>query len=155
MDVFLDSPQDFGNLCLLSCTLEVLGVQRCYVHDPNRLIRAHYGKSRTRQINAISAGAFYRVAFERVEDPEAWLTGLASRKVATVPDQRATPLPGFSFHPDDTIVFGAEGGGIRPKVLALCDERVTIPQRGVTESLNLAVSVGIVLFEFFRQAPTS
>jgi tRNA(Leu) C34 or U34 (ribose-2'-O)-methylase TrmL len=37
----------------------------------------------------------------------------------------------------------------------LCDERVTIPQRGMTESLNLTVSVGIVLFEFFRQAPTS
>ena len=37
----------------------------------------------------------------------------------------------------------------------LCDERVTIPQRGMTESLNLTVSVGIVLFEYFRQAPTS
>jgi tRNA G18 (ribose-2'-O)-methylase SpoU len=24
-------------------------------------------------------------------------------------------------------VFGAEGRGIRPEVLALCDERVTIP----------------------------
>lgn len=155
MDVLLDSPQDFGNLCLLSRTLEVLGVQRCYVHDPHRLIRSRYGKSRTRRINAISAGAFFRVAFERVEEPEALLAALTSRKVATVPDQRATPLPGFTFHPDDTIVFGTEGRGIRPEMLALCDERVTIPQRGVTDSLNLAVSVGIVLFEFFRQAPTS
>ncbi len=155
MDVFLDSPQDFGNLCLLSRTLEVLGVQRCYVHDLHRLVRPRYGKSRTRQINTISAGAFFRVDFERVEDPEALLTGLAGRKVATVPDQRATPLTSFSFLPDDTIVFGAEGGGIRPEVLALCDEQVTIPQRGVTDSLNFAVSVGIVLFEFFRQAPTS
>ena len=133
MDVLLDSPQDFGNLCLLSRTLEVLGVRRCYVHDPNRLIRPRYGKSRTRQIKTLSAG----------------------RKVATVPDQRATPLPSFKFCPDDTIVFGAEGRGIRPEVLALCDEQVTIPQRGVTDSLNLAVSVGIVLFEFSRQAPTS
>jgi tRNA G18 (ribose-2'-O)-methylase SpoU len=90
--------------------------------------------------------------FKRVEDPEEFLTALASRKVATVPDQRATPLPGFTFRPDDTIVFGSEGRGIRPEVLALCGERVTIPQRGATHSLNLAVSVGIVLFEFFRQA---
>jgi Transposase len=49
MEVFLDSPQDFGNLCLLSRTLEVLGVKRCYVHDPHRLIRQRYGKSRTRK----------------------------------------------------------------------------------------------------------
>jgi tRNA G18 (ribose-2'-O)-methylase SpoU len=65
-----------------------------------------------------------------------------------------TPLPRFAFRPDDVIVFGSEGLGIRPEVLALCDERVTIPQRGMTDSVNLAVSVGIVLFEFFRQAST-
>ena len=155
MDVFLDSPQDFGNLCLLSRTFEVLGVERCYVHDPHRLIRGRYGKSRTRQIKTISAGAFFRVAFERVEVPEEFLAALPARKVATVPDQHATSLPRFVFRSDDVIVFGSEGRGIRPEVLALCDERVTIPQRGMTDSLNLAVSGGIVLFEFFRQAPTS
>lgn len=155
MDVLLDSPQDFENLCLLSRTFEVLGVRRCYVHDPNRLVRPRYGKSRTRQIKAISAGAFFRVAFERVEEPDELLAALPGRKVATVPDQSATPLPRFAFRPDDVIVFGSEGRGIRPEVLALCDERVTVPQRRVTGSLNLAVSSGIVLFEFFRQAPTS
>ena len=155
MDVFLDSPQDFGNLCLLSRTFEVLGVERCYVHDPHRLIRGRYGKSRTRQIKTISAGAFFRVAFERVEVPEEFLAALPARKVATVPDQHATSLARFVFRSDDVIVFGSEGRGIRPEVLALCDERVTIPQRGMTDSLNLAVSGGIVLFEFFRQAPTS
>jgi tRNA G18 (ribose-2'-O)-methylase SpoU len=155
MDVFLDSPQDFGNLCLLSRTLEVLGVGRCYVHDPNRLIRPRYGKSRTRQIKTISAGAFFRISFERVEEPEAFLAALPRRRVATVPDPRAKRLPRFAFRAHDVVVFGSEGRGIRPEVLALCDERVTIPQRGVTDSLNLAVSVGIVLFEFLRQAPTS
>jgi tRNA G18 (ribose-2'-O)-methylase SpoU len=49
-------------------------------------------------------------------------------------------------------VFGSEGRGISPEVLELCEARVTIPQRGVTESLNLAVAVGIVVYEFFRQA---
>ncbi len=155
MDVLLDSPQDFGNLCLLSRTLEVLGVGRCYVHDPNRLIRPRYGKSRTRQIKTISAGAFFRISFERVEEPEAFLAASPRRTVATVPDPLAKPLPRFAFRADDLVVFGSEGRGIRPEVLALCDERVTIPQRGVTDSLNLAVSVGIVLFEFLRQAPTS
>ena len=72
-----------------------------------------------------------------------------------MPDGRATPLPDFAFRPGDTIVFGSEGRGIGSEVLSLCDERVTIPQRGVTDSLNLAVSVGIFLFEFFWQAPSS
>ena len=151
MNVFLDAPQDFEHVCVISRTLEALGVGLCHVYDPNRLIRPAYGKSRTRRIKAVSAGAFFRVTFERVEDPEAFLRSSAVRKVATVPDQGAQPLTRFSFRPDDLLVFGSEGRGIRPETLALCDERVTIPQRGATQSLNLSVAAGIVLFEFRRQ----
>lgn len=153
MNVFLDAPQDFASVCLISRTLEALGVERCYVHDPNRLIRDHYGKSRTRRIQKISAGAFFRVEFERVEDPAHFLSMLPGRKVATVPDQQATPLTNFVFRPDDTILFGSEADGIHPDLLALCKASLTIPQRGSTASMNLAVSVGIVLFEYSRQAP--
>lgn len=136
---------------MISRTLETLGVGKCYVYDPNRLIRASYGKSRTHRIRTVSSGAFFRGAFERVEDPEAFLKALPGRRVATVPDQSAKPLTRFTFRPDDLIVFGSEGPGIQPELLALCDERVTIPQRGETQSLNLGVAVGITLFEFLRQ----
>ena len=68
-----------------------------------------------------------------------------------MPDQQATPLTEFRFRFDDVVVFGSEGRGISPELLALCGERVTIPQRGVTQSLNLGVATGIILFEFLRQ----
>ena len=151
MNVFLDAPRNFEHVCVISRTLETLGVGLCYVYDPHRLIRPGYGKSRTRRIRTVSAGAFFRVAFERIEEPEAFLRASPGRKVATVPDAGAEPLTRFSFRPDDLLVFGSEGHGIRPELLALCDERVTIPQQGETQSLNLGVAVGIVLFEFLRQ----
>lgn len=151
MRVFLDAPQDFEHVCVIARTLEVLGVDRCFVHDPHRLIRPRYGKSRTRRLKTVSAGAFFRVAFERIEEPGAFLASLPGRKVATVPDRRATPLTEFRFRPDDVVVFGSEGHGISPELLEFCGERVTIPQRGITQSLNLGVATGIVLFEFFRQ----
>lgn len=154
MPVFLDAPQDFEHVCVLSRTFEALGIPRCYVHDPNGLIRPRYGKSRTRRLKKVSAGAFFRIAFERVEDPGPFLSALPGRKVATVPDPRATPLTAFRFRPDDVLLFGSEGHGISPEVLARCDERVTIPQRGVTQSLNLGVAVGIFLFEANRQGFT-
>ena len=131
-----------------------LGVERCYAHGPHLIIRRRYGKSRTRQIKKVSAGAFSRFALKRVEDLDSFLGALTGCKAATVPDQHATSLPTLAFRSDEIIVFGSEGRGIRPEVLALCEERVTIPRRGTTDSLNLAVSVGIVLFEFFRRAPT-
>ncbi|CAA9408421.1 MAG: hypothetical protein AVDCRST_MAG01-01-1463 [uncultured Rubrobacteraceae bacterium] len=31
MQVFLDAPQDFEHVCVISRTLEALGVRRCYV----------------------------------------------------------------------------------------------------------------------------
>lgn len=151
MRVFLDAPSDFEHVCVISRTLETLGAGPCYVYDPNHLIRTSYGKSRTRRIKTVSAGAFFRVAFERVEEPEAFLRNLRGRKVATVLDPGADPLTRFSFLPDDLLVFGSEGHGIRPELLALCDERITIPQQGETQSLNLSVATGIVLFEFLRQ----
>lgn len=151
VNVFLDTPQDFDNVCVVSRVLEVLGVRRCYVYDPNRLIRENYGKSRTRRIKKVSAGAFFRVAFERVEKPEAFFRASTCRRVATVPDQSAEPLTRFAFGPDDLLVFGSEGNGIRPELTALCEERVRIPQRGETQSLNLGVAAGIILFEALRQ----
>lgn len=111
MNVFLDAPKDFSNVCLISRTLEALGVNRCYVHDPNRLIRERYGKSRTRRIQKVSAGSFFRVKFERIEDPTLFLSTLPGRKVATVPGRRAAPLTRFEFRPDDTVLFGSERRG--------------------------------------------
>jgi len=35
--------------------------------------------------------------------------------------------------------------------LALCDERMTISQRGTTDNLNRAVAAGTILFDFFRK----
>ncbi len=154
MQVFLDAPQDFEHVCVISRTLEALGVRRCHVHDTNRLIRPRYGKSRTRRLKKVSAGAFFRVGFERVEDPATFLSSLQGRKIGAVPDRRAIPLTTFRFRPDDVLVFGSEGRGISPEVLSLCDERVTIPQQGATQSLNLGVAVGIVLFETLRQLET-
>jgi tRNA G18 (ribose-2'-O)-methylase SpoU len=51
----------------------------------------------------------------------------------------------------DLLLIGAEGGGLAPEVIAECQEQVTIPQAGVTESLNVAVASGIVLAEWKRQ----
>src|SRR6185436_7720082 len=43
------------------------------------------------------------------------------------------------------------GTGIRDELLAACDELVTIPQFGAVESLNAAVSAGILFYEAQRQ----
>ncbi len=49
------------------------------------------------------------------------------------------------------FVFGHEVAGIAPEVMALADAIVEIPLHGRKNSLNVATSYGIVLFEVLRQ----
>jgi TrmH family RNA methyltransferase len=49
------------------------------------------------------------------------------------------------------LVFGSEAHGLSPADLACVDDRVTIPLDNDVESLNIAVSAGILLFEARRQ----
>ena len=64
----------------------------------------------------------------------------------------------FSFQSDDWLLFGRETDGLPEAIQACCDARLVIPMRfaatgsqpGV-RSLNLSVSVAVVLFECLRQ----
>lgn len=64
----------------------------------------------------------------------------------------------YSFNPDDWLLFGRETDGLPPEIHAETDTRLVIPMRRASReglagvrSLNLSVSVGIVLFEALRQ----
>ncbi len=48
-------------------------------------------------------------------------------------------------------VLGAEGNGMRQLTRKTCDELVSIPMRGMVESLNVSVASAICLYETLRQ----
>lgn len=152
MEVYVHAPEQFENLCVLARTLEVFGFERCHVFDPHRIVRERYGKSYSQKLRAVSAGAFSKIRWLRIElDPLLFLRQHPGRRVATVPRQQATSLHQFRFRQSDLLVIGSEGRGLDATVLDECEEQITIPQSGVTESLNVAVASGIVLAEFKRQ----
>ena len=72
--------------------------------------------------------------------------------VATVIDPKAKPLQGIDFNKQKTaIIFGNEGFGISETAKKVADELVYIPMNGFVDSINLSVSVGILLYELSRQ----
>ncbi len=48
------------------------------------------------------------------------------------------------------IVVGHETEGIPKRILARCDAVVSIPMRGMKESLNVSVAFGVIAFEMAR-----
>lgn len=55
------------------------------------------------------------------------------------------------FQGDCCIVFGSEGHGITPRVLAACDEHVAIPMHSGVDSLNVGSAAAVFLAEVNRQ----
>lgn len=49
------------------------------------------------------------------------------------------------------VIFGHEVDGVKQEVIDLCDGCIEIPQGGTKHSLNIAVSAGVVLWEFYRE----
>ncbi|MFR9165327.1 MAG: RNA methyltransferase [Dysgonomonas sp.] len=49
------------------------------------------------------------------------------------------------------VVLGNEVKGVQQSVVDICDGSVEIPQFGTKHSLNVSISAGIVIWEFFRK----
>jgi TrmH family RNA methyltransferase len=49
------------------------------------------------------------------------------------------------------LILGPESTGLTPEEQELADRRVSIPMKGMAESLNVAVAGGVLLFEAARQ----
>ncbi|MGQ9540110.1 MAG: TrmH family RNA methyltransferase [Armatimonadota bacterium] len=58
-------------------------------------------------------------------------------------DEQAVPLERMEWRFPVALVIGEELYGVRPDVLAECEQRVAIPLYGATTSLNVAVATGI------------
>jgi len=53
------------------------------------------------------------------------------------------------------LVIGSEQEGVSPAVLKKVNERFIIPQKGTTDSFNVSVATGIMLYEAVRQRADS
>ena len=90
-----------------------------------------------------SAGAIFRVPLGRFEDAP-------GVRIALVP-RGGRPLPELELPERATFVLGAEREGVPDDVLEGSVEAATIPQTAGAESLNVAVSGAIALYEWRRR----
>jgi len=73
------------------------------------------------------------------------------RCIAAHPSAAGKTLAQADFTGDCCLVFGSEGYGISPKVLAACDEAVAIPMPPTVDSLNVGSAAAVFLYEVSRQ----
>ncbi|MCU0454604.1 MAG: RNA methyltransferase [Bacteroidetes bacterium] len=102
-----------------------------------------------------SMGTVFRIPVLHPASLSAWIDDLRDdhgvRIIAADADPQATPLPSCDLRGNVCVVFGSEGMGLRPDVLARCHERTFIPMQEGVDSLNVASASAAVLYEARRQ----
>jgi tRNA G18 (ribose-2'-O)-methylase SpoU len=73
------------------------------------------------------------------------------RCIAAHPHAEGRSLDQAALRGDCCIVFGSEGYGILPAVLAACDEAAAIPMPSTVDSLNVGSAAAVFLYEANRQ----
>ncbi len=71
--------------------------------------------------------------------------------IAADPKSDSLEMTDVDLTKDICLVFGSEGEGVSGEVLELCNVRMKIPMYHGVDSINVASSVGVVLYETVRQ----
>lgn len=73
------------------------------------------------------------------------------RTAAAHPQEGSKVVTDVNMTGDTCIVMGSEGEGISPGVLSACSVRLSIPMQRDVDSINVATSAGVILYECWRQ----
>lgn len=142
--VVLDRLQDAGNVGAILRSAAALGVKQ---------VVALKGTAGLWSPKVLRAGMGAHFSLRLVEGAdEAGLASLALPLVGTS-SHTSTDLHRADLPSPCAWVFGHEGQGVAPSLLARCRLMVRIPQPGGEESLNVAAAAAICLYESLRRRP--
>lgn len=145
--VVLERVQDAGNLGTILRSAAAAGVGRvilsrdCVDVWSPKVLRA-------------AMGAHFLLQIHEDVDLLAWRKTYRGRVLITALNAQSQSLYHLNLKENETgnaWIFGNEGAGVSPELLAQADVCVHIPMLGATESLNVAMAASVCLFEQMRQ----
>ncbi|MFT6760033.1 MAG: 23S rRNA (guanosine2251-2'-O)-methyltransferase, partial [Psychroserpens sp.] len=92
---------------------------------------------------------YYESCIEAISNLRA--SGCLIYGVEQVADSQSLSAVQLKFDKPIVLVFGNEVRGVAQSVLNDCDDFIEIPQDGTKHSLNVSVSVGVVLWELSKR----
>ncbi len=144
--IVIDRVQDPGNIGTLLRTAEAAGMGGAVV------IKGSGDPFSPKAVRAAS-GATERFPIIFIESPNDCLALLKAngKKVFATAMAGSTVYYKADLKKNAAIVVSNEGNGASQEILDGADEIISIPMEGKTESLNVAVASGIIMFESRRQ----
>jgi len=141
--ILLDGVQDPGNVGTLLRTAAAAGIRQA-------LLAPGCASPWSPKVLRAGQGAQFALAIHEDVDLAAFVADYRGTTAVTTLEQ-ATSLYEASWSGPLAWVFGAEGQGVRPELLAAAGLRIRIPMPGAVESLNVAAAAAVCLFEMLRR----
>lgn len=141
--ILLDNVQDPGNVGTLLRTAAAAGIKQA-------LLSPGCATAWSPKVLRAGQGAHFALAIHEDIDLAGFMAEYQGTTAVTTLDN-ATSLYEARWDGPLAWVFGAEGQGVRPELLAAARLRIRIPMPGAVESLNVAAAAAICLFEALRR----
>ena len=141
--ILLDGVQDPGNVGTLLRTAAAAGVKQA-------LLAPGCASAWSPKVLRAGQGAHFALAIHEDADLAAFMVNYRGTTAVTCLDG-ATSLYEARWEGPLAWVFGAEGQGVRPELIAEARLRIRIPMPGAIESLNVAAAAAVCLFEAVRR----
>lgn len=145
MLVVLDRLQDPGNIGTIIRTSEAMGVSAvillkgCCNPNNHKVIRAAMGSSfRLPVLANMNVENLFKILHK-------------NGYISVCADMEGTTLKNYKFSEKTALFMGQEGQGLSDYIIANCKSRIAIPMCGQVESLNVATSTAICLYEWARR----
>jgi tRNA (guanosine-2'-O-)-methyltransferase len=155
----LENPMDIKNIGSVIRNANALGVEKIYVVDSRQSLPDEWEELRERKsLSKISVSASKWTFVKRFNSTEECLEHLnKNRFTSIVTSPHIKGKQNFVLHDADytqpklAVWFGNESRGVSDIVIEKSESCISIPMFGMIESLNLATTTGIVLYEVTKQ----
>ncbi|MFV0238022.1 MAG: TrmH family RNA methyltransferase [Flavobacteriales bacterium] len=158
MNVLFFATEYRPNLSNMIRTAEFFGLKKIYVYDQNNLLKPPTNKVSKAEMEHMAkvwtAGAIDFIEIISLDDTAVFLKEYKGRIIATLLDKSAPSLQNFTFQKNDLLIMGSEKEGLPLEVVALCDQKLYIEQRGHTNCLNISTAFGIFLNKMIEDIDT-
>ena len=158
--VVIEEPENPRNIGTVIRNVNALGAEKVYVVDPRRVLPDDWQDLRGEpKLSKLSVSAVKWTFVKRFNSTHECLAHLAKNRfasIATSPHVKGKTNKmlheaDFAEHAKLAVWFGNEARGLSELAIERSEMCVSIPMFGMIESLNLATSSGIVLYEVTKQ----
>jgi len=140
--IALVAPQDPGNVGTILRTMDAVGTDALFLLDGG--VDPYHPTSVRASMGSLFWKPIVQVPFREMVD---WSRQQGIQLIATSAHAEMD-YRHFKPGPRWILMLGSEQKGLDPAQMGACDAAISVPMRGRSSSLNLAVAAAVLLYQF-------